>query len=94
MLAPFRKKNRKRVDVGFGEGASVMHGMDAKLVPEKNAIYGIQWDNDENLHLTTCALTAYVWDAKEKTFDLNPGLSKKARASYCETLQAKLLKQD
>lgn len=90
--ARFRKDNGKPADIGFAEGASVMHGMDAKLVPEKNAIYGIQWDNDESMHLKRCAVTAYVWNAKGKTFDLNPDLSKEAQSSYSKTLQEQLLK--
>jgi hypothetical protein len=91
--AHFRKENRKIADVGFAEGASVMHGMDVKLVPEKSAIYGIEWDNDAGMHLKRCAVTAYVWNAKVRTFDLSPALSKQAKASYCPTLQRELLKQ-
>src|SRR5262249_31645820 len=75
----FRKGNGEIADVGFAEGASVMHGMDAKLGPEKNAIYSIQWDNDAEMHLKRCAVTAYVWNAKEKTFDLSRTLSKPAQ---------------
>jgi hypothetical protein len=91
--AHFRKGNRKIADVGFAEGASVMHGMDVKLVADKSALYGIEWDNDAEMHLKRCAVTAYFWNAREKTFDLSPSLSKQARASYCQSLQRKLLKQ-
>jgi len=93
VLARFRKESGETADIGFAEGASVMHGMDAKLVPEKNAIYGIEWDNDETMHLKRCAVTAYVWNAKEKTFDLNSSASKQAKVTYCQNLQKELLKQ-
>lgn len=89
----FRKQNGQSADIGFAEGASVMHGMDVKLMPDGNAIYGIEWDNDESMHLKRCAVTAYVWNPKEQTFDLSSNLSKEATASYCQTLQKELLKQ-
>jgi hypothetical protein len=91
--ARFRDKSGKIADVGFAEGASVMHGMDVKLVPENSAIYGIQWDNDASMHLTRCAVTAYVWNDKDKTLDLSPHLSNAAKATYCQNLQRELLKQ-
>jgi hypothetical protein len=89
----FHIENGKAADIGFAEGASVMHGMDAKLVPEENAIQGIEWDNDETMRLKRCVVKAYVWNAIVKTFDLSPTLSKRANASYCRALQKKLLKQ-
>jgi hypothetical protein len=91
--ARFRDKNGNIADVGFAEGASVMHGMDVKLVADKSALYGIEWDNDAEMHLMRCAVTAYIWNPKENTFDLNPRLSKTAGASYCQTLQKELVKQ-
>jgi hypothetical protein len=91
--ARFRKGNGKTADIGLAEGASVMHGMGVKLVAEKNAVYDIARDNDETMHLKRCAVTAYVWNATAKTFDLSTDLSKEAQASYCEALQEKLLKQ-
>ena len=93
VFARFRKEDGKPADVGFAEGASVMHGMDAKLVPGKNAIYGIEWDNDEAMRLKRCAVTAYVWNSRDKTFDLNSTLSRRAKVSYCHTLQDELLRQ-
>jgi hypothetical protein len=92
VLARFRIDNGKSAEIGFADGASVMHGMDAKLVPERNATYGIEWDNDETMHLKRCAVRAYVWNSGEKTFDLNPTVSTRARVSYCHTLQQVLLK--
>jgi hypothetical protein len=91
--AHFHTENGKAADIGFAEGASVMHGMDAKLVPEENAIHGIEWDNDETMRLKRCVVKAYVWNARAKTFDLSPALSRRAKVSYCGALQKKLLKQ-
>jgi hypothetical protein len=93
VLARFRNENGKLADIGFAEGASVMHGVDAKLVPGRSAIYGVEWDNDETMRLKRCAVAAYVWNSREKTFDFNPTLSKRARVSYCHTLQKELLSQ-
>ena len=89
----FHVEDGKAADIGFGEGASVMHGMDAMLSPEQNAIYGIEWDNDETMLLKRCVVKAYVWNARSKTFDLNPALSKHTKASYCRNLQQKLAEQ-
>ena len=93
VLAHFHNESGKSVDVGFAEGASVMHGMDAKLVSGENAIYGIEWDNDETMQLKRCVINAYVWNGKAKTFDLNPTLSKRATVSHCQALQKELLNQ-
>jgi hypothetical protein len=68
--------------VGFLQGASEMHGADVKLAPEKNAIYGIQWDKDQKLHLS-CDANAYVWNQKTKAFKLDSALSKHAARTHC-----------
>src|SRR2546425_8423496 len=93
VVARFRVENEKDADIGFAEGASVMHGIDVKLVPEKNAIYGIEWDNDETMRLKKCVVKAYLWNNRAKTFDLDPVLSNRAQVSYCQSLQKELLKQ-
>lgn len=93
VLAHFRTENGKTGDIGFAEGASVMHGMDAKLVPEQKAIYGIEWDNDETMRLKRCVVKAYVWNDTAKTFDLNSTLTRRAKVSYCQALQKELLQQ-
>ena len=83
--ARFRKANGEALDVGFGQGASVMHTVDAKLVPEKQAIYDMFSDNDEAGHLVKCGVKAYVWNASAKAFDLNAQLTKQASRSYCQS---------
>jgi hypothetical protein len=93
VAARFRAEDGKDANIGFAEGASVMHGMDAKLVPENNAIYGIEWDNDETMRLKRCVVKAYVWKNRAKTFDFDPVLSNRAQASYCQKLQEEMLKQ-
>jgi hypothetical protein len=92
VLARFRKANRKIADLGFAQGASVMHGKDVKLVPEKQAIYDFSWDNDglDNegiVKLEKCVVDAYVWDAKSKTFDWDAKLTKQSTRSYCQSLR-------
>lgn len=91
--ARFRKANGELTVVGFAQGASVMHGMNVKLVPELSAVYGVQWDNDETLRLKRCIVDAYVWNAKTKTFDWDKKLSRQAKRSYCRSLQQQLLEQ-
>ena len=82
--ARLRKANGEVLDgVEFGQGASVMHALDAKLVPEKKAIYDMFTDNDGAGHLVKCGLKAYVWNASAKAFDLNPQLTRQASQSYC-----------
>ena len=93
VAARFRNANGEVLDLGFAQGASVMHSVDVKLVPEKKAIYDIFSDNDGAAHLIKCGVKAYVWNANAKTFDLNAQLSKQATRSYCHSSQDLLLKQ-
>lgn len=86
VLSRFTNADGKVVPVEFLQGASVMHGADVKIVPEKNAIYGIHWDNDQELHLS-CGADAYVWNAKTKAFRLDAELTKEATRTYCQRLQ-------
>lgn len=83
--ARFRKANGEVLDVGFAQGASVMHTVDAKLVPEKKAIYDMFSDKDGAGHVVKCGVKAYVWNASAKAFDLNAQLSKQASRSYCQS---------
>jgi hypothetical protein len=83
----FRKANGEVLNVEFAQGASVMHTVDAKLVPEKKAIYDMFSDNDGAGHLVKCGVKAYVWNASAKAFDLNAQLSKQASRSYCQSQQ-------
>jgi hypothetical protein len=83
--ARFRKANGEALDVGFGQGASVMHTVDAKLVPEKKAIYDMFSDNDGAGHLVKCGVKSYVWNASAKAFELNAQLTKQASRTYCQS---------
>ena len=85
------RRDGHQVAIGFSRGASVMHGKDVKLVPEKHAIYDISWDNDGmdsegTAHLEKCAVDAYVWSAKARVFDYDPELTHQATRDYCQTL--------
>lgn len=85
-VSRFIKPNGVVEDVGFLQGASVMHGADVKLAPEKNAIYQIQWDSDQELHLS-CGCGAYVWNRKMRAFMLNAQLSKQVTRTYCQKVK-------
>ena len=93
VLARSRQSNGEVRDLGLAQGASAKHGVDVRLVPEKNAIYDIEWDNDDTHPLAQCTVNAYVWDSNSKTFDWNAELTKQATQSYCLTLQEQLRKQ-
>ncbi len=86
VLSRFTNANGKVEPVEFLQGTSVMHGADVKLAPEKYAIYGIHWDNDQELHLS-CGADAYVWNAKTKAFRFDRELTKRATRTYCQSLQ-------
>ena len=69
-----------------------MHGKDVKLVPEKQAIYDISWDNDGmdsagTVKLQECLVDAYVWNSKAKIFDHDPKLTSQTTRSYCHELE-------
>jgi hypothetical protein len=93
VLSRFRGANGEVLDLGFGQGASVMHGLDVKLVPEKSAIYGMSWDTDECLHLTSCAVNAYVWNSKDKAFGFDSQLTTQNTESYCQELQKQFIRE-
>ncbi len=85
------RKGRHTVAIGFSRGASVMHGKDVKLVPEKRAIYDISWDNDGTdsagtVKLHKCLVDAYIWNSKAGVFDYDPKLTAQATRSYCHEL--------
>lgn len=86
VLAEFRDDKGKPIPNGFAQGASVMHSVDVKLVPEKNAIYTSFWDNNSQGKLAQCSVKAYVWTAKSETFDFNERLSHITQSAYCSAL--------
>jgi hypothetical protein len=75
-----RRKNGSSVE--FLQGASVRHGTDAKLLPEKNAVYEMYWNADES-GTTDCDAEAFVWVAKSATFEPRRTLSKDIVKNYC-----------
>jgi hypothetical protein len=87
----FRKMNGEVGDLEFAQGASVMHGKSAKLVPKNSAIYDISWDNDgldKNgvIKPQKCVVDAYVLNTKSKIFEWDADLTKQAARSYCQDL--------
>jgi hypothetical protein len=89
VLAKFRDAKGKKVENGFARGASVMHSVDVKLVPERKAIYDSFANNDAEGRPDKCGVKAYVWNTRNKTFDLNLPLSKSASEEYCRSLREK-----
>ena len=89
VLAEFRDAKGKHVANSFLNGASVMHSVDIRLVPEKKAIYDMSADSDRNGRpAAKCNVKAYVWNAGSRTFDLDSQLSKSAGQEYCRRMRA------
>lgn len=92
VFARFRNAKGKIADLRFAQGASVMHGKDVKLAPEKHAIYDIAWDNDgmksaTSMRLKRCRVEAYVWTPKVGTFDYDTKLTNQTTRTYCRALE-------
>ena len=89
VLAKFRDAKGKHVENGFLIGASVMHSVDVKLVPEKKAIYDMYSDSHpDGRPAAKCGVKAYVWNSKSRTFDLDTRLSPTASEDYCRSLRS------
>jgi hypothetical protein len=80
VLVRVRRKNGSAVE--FLQGASVRHGADAKLLPERNAVYEMCWNTSES-GTTDCGVEAFVWVAKSETFEPRKTLSKDIAKNYC-----------
>jgi len=87
VLAKFRDAKGKEVGNGFASDASVMHTVGVKLIAEKKAIYDFFADNDAEGKPAQCGVKAYVWNARNMTFDQDLRLSKTASAEYCRSLR-------
>jgi hypothetical protein len=88
VLAKFRDAKGKHVENGFLIGASVMHSVDVKLVPEKKAIYDMYSESHpDGRPAAKCGVKAYVWNSKSRTFDLDTRLSQTAGVEYCRSLR-------
>jgi hypothetical protein len=87
VLARFRDAKGKVIEREFAQGASVMHAIDVKLMPDDGAIYDETSDNDGTGRIVQCSVNAYVWKATTKTFDWDAQLTKKATQEYCSSLK-------
>jgi len=76
-----RVRRKDGSPVEFLQGASVQHGADAKLLPERNAVYQMHWNGNESG--TDCGVEAFVWVAKSETFELRRALSKDIAKNQC-----------
>jgi len=85
--AKFRDAKGGKVRNGFSIGASVMHSVSVRLVAEKKAVFDSFADSDAEGKPDKCGVKAFVWNARNKTFDLNLQLSKSASAEYCRSLR-------
>ena len=74
----------KPVPNAFLNGASVMHTIAVKLLPEQEAVRDFAADNDSEGKPAHCDVKAYVWHAASKTFDLDQEVSRAQTTRECE----------
>jgi len=74
VLAKFRDGHGRPTDQDFIDGASVMHGAATIRLPAEHAIVQLYWNakDDEEPTVADCGGTAYIWNRRSKTFDINP----------------------
>jgi hypothetical protein len=90
--ARFRDASGKTIDPSFLQGASVMHGVSAVMVPEEKAIYLGAYDmNSDATAFASCGARAYRWNMKSETFDWDSALSEKFTQEFCEREREQLL---
>jgi hypothetical protein len=90
--AQFRDASGKTIHPFFLQGASVMHGVSTVMVPEDEAIYLGSYDmNSDATALASCEASAYRWNLKTETFDLDSGLSEKFTQEFCVRERKQLL---
>jgi hypothetical protein len=85
VLVKFRDGDGKPVDQEFIDGASVMHGAANVFLPAEHAIVQIYWGSDDGKEPTVsdCAGTAYFWNPRSKTFDIDPKRSPVLKEKEC-----------
>ena len=73
VLAKFRDGHGRPGDQDFIDGASVMHGTATISLPAEHAVVQLSWNakDDEDATVRDCGGTAYVWNRRSKTFDLD-----------------------
>ena len=93
VLALFRGgSDGKALPMTFLAGASVMHGADVQLLPEKQAVFAVHWDmSNDGKRMASCAGEAYRWNAGSQRFDLSKELSRSLSQDFCKTLSARLV---
>ena len=77
VMAKFRDGHGKPLGQDFIHGASVMHGAATVPLPAEHAIVQLYWNakEDEEPTVADCYGTAYIWNPRSKTFDIDPKLS-------------------
>lgn len=78
VLSRFLNANNQEQSVGFLSGASAMHSVGVKLVPEKNAIFDSNCEYSNSEKSFRCRITAYVWNPSAQAFKLDMKLSRQA----------------
>ena len=89
VLARYKGKDGKPCCELIVEGSSVRHSAGVKLLPGVHTIYFGSSTTDDSLRIDTCAVSAYRWNARTKTFDFNKLLSKKVKKDYCRLASGK-----
>ena len=75
IMARFRDGHGKPLGQNFIDGASVMHGAATITLPAEHAIVQLYWNSpkdDEEPTIADCGGTAYIWNQRSKTFDIDP----------------------
>jgi hypothetical protein len=85
VMAKFRDGGGKPVDQNFIDGASVLHGAATVFIPTEHAIVQIYWGREDGKEPTVsdCAGTAYFWNRRNKTFDIDPKRSPEFKEREC-----------
>lgn len=85
-VARFRDEHGKATDPDLKSGASAMHGCAIRLVPDKHAVVQLCWNSDDAQPFE-CGGVAYIWNARNKTFDENPKVGGSLADAECRKEQ-------
>lgn len=92
ILALFLANHGKASPMTFSAGASVMHGADVELLPDKRAVFAVHWDmSSDGKRVASCTGEAYRWNTGSETFELNRQLSWSLAQDFCKTFNVRLV---
>jgi hypothetical protein len=92
VLALFQANPGRASPMTFLAGASVMHGADVELLPDKRAVFAAHWDRSrDGKGVASCTGEAYRWNAGSESFELDGQLSRSLARDFCMTLSTRLV---